>query len=125
MYEAVFEARTAVLEALAPGVKASKIDRAAREVLARHGFGDEFKHSTGHGVGFSAIDANARPRLHPRSPDVVQSGMVFNIEPAIYLDGFGGIRHCDLVALNGHGYELLTPFHVNLRQLELVQSVAA
>jgi Xaa-Pro aminopeptidase len=41
---------------------------------------------------------------------VLETGMVFNVEPAIYLEGYGGIRHCDMVALTSHGVEELTPF---------------
>jgi Xaa-Pro aminopeptidase len=43
--------------------------------------------------------------------------MVFNLEPAIYLDGVGGLRHCDVVAVHGEGAELLTPFHTRLAEL--------
>lgn len=110
MYDAIFEARSAAFEAIAPGRKAADVDHAARGVLERHGFGKEFKHSTGHGTGFGAISPDALPRLHPKSPDVLETGMVFNVEPAIYFEGFGGIRHCDMVAVTENGYELLTPF---------------
>jgi Xaa-Pro aminopeptidase len=117
LFDAVLEARTAALGAIAPGVRASEVDRAAREVLARHGWGDCFPHGTGHGVGFAAIDHHARPRVHPASDDVLESGMVFNIEPAIYHEGWGGIRQCDLVAVGPHGVELLTPFQATLEAL--------
>ncbi len=110
MYDAVFAARGAALEALRPGAKASAVDAAARSVLRDRGFGAEFKHSTGHGVGFEAISPNALPRLHPKSDDVLQPGMVFNVEPAVYIDGYGGLRHCDMVALTASGAEVLTPF---------------
>ncbi|MBV8068830.1 MAG: aminopeptidase P family protein [Acidobacteriaceae bacterium] len=119
MYDAVFEARTMALNCIAPGRKAADVDEAARSVLERRGFGKAFKHSTGHGVGFEAISPNALPRLHPKSPDVLQAGMVCNIEPAIYIDGYGGIRHCDMVAVTEHGYELLTPFQTTVQDLIL------
>jgi Xaa-Pro dipeptidase len=117
LFEAVFRARQAALDAVAPGVPAAMVDGAAREVLRERGFGDAFRHSTGHGVGFGAIDANALPRLHPRSPDRIEPGMVFNIEPAVYFDGYGGIRHCDLVAATATGYELLTAFQCERAEL--------
>ena len=110
MYEAIAEARQAALSMIRPGVKGSAVDSAARGVLQAHGFGPHFKHSTGHGIGFSAIDANAKPRLHPKSDDTLETGMVFNVEPAIYFDGYGGIRHCDMVTVTESGAELLTPF---------------
>ena len=110
MYDAVLAARRAALDAIRPGAKASAVDAAARGVLTDHGFGDAFKHSTGHGVGFEAISPNALPRLHPKSDDVLRTGMVFNVEPAVYFHGYGGLRHCDMVALTEAGAELLTPF---------------
>ena len=111
MYEAVFSARKAVLATLRPGARASEADRAARQVLRERGFGEHFTHATGHGVGFGAIDPDARPRLHPCSPDVLEPGMVFNVEPAIYIEGLGGLRHCDMVAVTRDGAEVLTSFH--------------
>jgi len=117
LFEAVLAARRAALETIAPGVRASKVDRAARDELASRGLGSAFRHGAGHGVGFAAIDHNARPRLHPRSPDVLEPGMVFNLEPALYLDGRGGLRHCDMVALHADGVELLTPFHSRLEEM--------
>jgi Xaa-Pro aminopeptidase len=119
MYEAVFTARQAALETIGPGVKAATVDQAARAVLTDYGFEKEFKHALGHGVGFAAINHNASPRLHPASGDVLEAGMIFNIEPAIYLDGFGGIRHCDMVLLTEHGPEVLTPFQSTLESLTL------
>lgn len=117
MYKAIFAAREAALKAIAPGRKAADVDAAARTVLEQRDFGKEFKHSTGHGVGFGAISPNALPRIHPKSPDVLEPGMVFNVEPAIYIDGFGGMRHCDMVAVNDSGYELLTPFQTRADDL--------
>lgn len=92
MYEAVFSAREAALNSICPGVTAAEVDKAVRDVLEKGGFGPQFKHSTGHGVGFSAISANAKPRFHPKSADALEPGMMFNLEPPIYFDGYGGIH---------------------------------
>lgn len=110
MRAAIEEARQAAFDAIRPGVRAQQVDQAARGVLERHGFGPQFKHGLGHGVGFAAANANAQPRIHPASPDVLQAGMTFNIEPAIYFDDYGGMRHCDAVAVTANGVELLTNF---------------
>jgi Xaa-Pro aminopeptidase len=107
---AVMEARSAALEAVRPGVKASAVDRAARDVLTKRGFGAQFKHPTGHGVGFAAINHNASPKIHPKCDEPLEAGMVFNVEPGVYIDGVGGIRQCDMVAVTGRGAEVLTPF---------------
>jgi len=123
VYEAVFAARAAALAEVRPGAKAANVDRAARDVLKSRGFGDQPPHSIGHGVGFNAMSANARPRLHPKSEETLEVGMTFNVEPAIYIDGELGVRHCDMVAVTESGMELLTPFHATLNEL-LVNPVA-
>ena len=119
MHDAVFAAREAALAAIRPGAKAAGVDKAARDVLRARGFGPQFKHSTGHGVGFSAIIALARPCLHPKSEDTLEVGMVFNVEPAVYVNGYGGARHCDMVAVTEAGVELLTPFQCRADELTI------
>lgn len=123
IYEAVLAARTAALREIGPGVRASDVDHAVREKLSRRGFGNEFKHSTGHGIGFASISANARPRLHPKSQEILESGMVFNVEPAVYVEDFGGIRHCDVVTVTQSGAEVLTPFHTALDDLIITEEM--
>lgn len=110
MRAAITEARKAALAAVRPGVLARDVDCAARSVMAAHGLGDAFRHSTGHGVGFAAANGSALPRIHPQSPDVLDVGMTFNIEPAAYFDGYGGMRHCDVVAVTADGVNVLTEF---------------
>jgi Xaa-Pro aminopeptidase len=117
MYDAIFLAGRAALDAIAPGVAAAHVDSCAREVMIDHGFGDAFKHGLGHSVGFAAIDHNAPPRLHPASPDKLETGMVFNIEPAVYIKAVGGMRHCDMAAVTDRGAELLTPFQADLESM--------
>jgi Xaa-Pro aminopeptidase len=110
MTAAIAEARSAALAAVEPGAEAKDVDAAARNILTRYGYGDAFKHSTGHGVGFAAADPNAHPRIHPVSKDVFKEGMTFNIEPATYIEGIGGMRHCDIVACTRSGAKVLTDF---------------
>ncbi len=117
MYEAIFAARSAALAAVRPGAHAADVDGAARSVLTDRGFGEYFTHGIGHNVGFSVISAEFPPRLHPASPDVLTVGMTFNIEPAIYIHGYGGIRHCDVVTVREDGPEVLTPFGGEIAQL--------
>jgi Xaa-Pro aminopeptidase len=119
MRDAVHIARRAALDAIGPGARASTVDYAARHVLTERGFGDAFKHPTGHGVGFAAINHNARPRIHPASNVVLEVGMVFNIEPAVYVSDRGGMRHCDVVVVTDDGGECLTPFLIGTDELNL------
>ncbi len=120
MFEAIFQARRAAMQTIKPGVPARAVDEAARAILTQHGFKDEFTHSTGHGVGFSAISANARPQIHPSSDERLSPGMVFNVEPALYIRGEGGMRHCDMVAVSATGCDLLTPFQNTSDQLNVL-----
>ncbi len=110
LLEAIEEARVTALEAVRPGAKASDVDAVARAVMCDNGFGRQFSHGLGHGVGFVAIDHDAIPRLAPHSPDIIEAGMAFNIEPGAYFEGWGGARHCDMVLCTDSGTELLTPF---------------
>lgn len=110
MRAAIMEAREAALGAIRPGVPARDIDHAARSVMEARGFGEAFRHATGHGVGFAAANPNGRPRIHSLSPDVLETSMTFNVEPAAYFDGYGGMRHCDLVAVTADGVDVMTEF---------------
>jgi Xaa-Pro aminopeptidase len=117
MYDAVFAAREAALAVIRPGAHAVDVDGAARQVLTDRGFGQYFTHGIGHNVGFSVISADFPPRLHPASPDRLEVGMTFNIEPAIYIKGFGGIRHCDVVTVHEESPQVLTPFQAEAPNL--------
>lgn len=110
MRAAIDEARFAAMRAAVPGATGSEVDLAARRVMDGHGFAEAFRHSTGHGVGFAAANANGLPRIHPKSSDLLEEGMTFNIEPAAYFDGYGGMRHCDVVAVTPSGAEAITEF---------------
>lgn len=122
MFDAVFDARKAALSVIKPGIQAAEVDSAARQVMQDFGFGREFKHGTGHGVGFSPMSAYSIPRVHKESPDVLQEGMVCNIEPAVYIDGYGGVRHCDMVAVTNQGCEVLTDFQADIESLTIQHS---
>ncbi len=117
IHEAIFAARAAALAAIRPGARAADVDAAARGVLTERGFGPYFTHPTGHNVGFSAISAESPPRLAEGSADVLEPGMVFNVEPAVYLMDYGGVRHCDVVTVTKGGAEVLTPFQATVEEL--------
>lgn len=121
LYDAVFAARAAALAAIRTGVRASEVDRAARLILESRGLGQTFTHPAGHGVGLASISANALPRIHPKSDDVLETGMVFNLEPALYFENWGGVRHCDVVVVTASGADVLTPFQPRTDDLLLAQ----
>ena len=109
VYDAVRDAHAAAVAAVRPGIDASAIDAAARDLLRDRGLGDAFGHGTGHGLG---LDVHEEPRIgKPRAdvpPVMLAPGMVFTIEPGAYIPGFGGVRIEDDVLVTESGCELLT-----------------
>lgn len=114
VYETVREAHDLAIEAVRPGVSCRELDAIARDFIKKQGFGDYFGHGLGHGVG---LDIHEKPVLSPRSDAVVEEGMVFTIEPGIYIPGFGGVRIEDTVAVTADGCRLLTQVPKMLKQL--------
>jgi Xaa-Pro aminopeptidase len=106
LYRAVLEAQLAGIAAVRPGVEASEVDRAARDVLHRVKLDRYFTHSTGHGVG---LEIHEPPRMGQGSSDVLKPGMVITVEPGAYIPGQGGVRIEDMVVVTEHGCEVLTP----------------
>lgn len=107
-HQACMRAQDAALQVIRDGVAARAADAAARAVMRDAGYGAAFKHGLGHGFGFQAINHAAAPILHPASDAVLRAGMVHNMEPAVYLDGKGGIRLNDNVLVRAEGSELLS-----------------
>ena len=112
LHAAVLAAQTAAIAAVRPGIPASQIDAAARSVLEQHGLAEAFGHGTGHGLGIEVHEAPriapARQLLRGGSDVVLQPGMVFTIEPGVYLPGTGGVRIEDDVLVTAAGCEVLT-----------------
>jgi Xaa-Pro aminopeptidase len=107
-HQACLMAQDAALKLIRDGAMARDVDRAARSLMEQAGFGAYFKHGLGHGFGFQAINHAAIPKLHPASNAVLRSGMVHNMEPAVYIAGLGGIRLNDNVVVLADGNEVLS-----------------
>lgn len=103
-YDLVRKAHDTAIEKARLGMTGSQIDRLAREVIENGGMGDYFIHSTGHGVG---LDIHEMPYISSRSQTVVEDGMVFTIEPGIYIPGEFGIRIEDMVVMQRGRVEVL------------------
>lgn len=113
---AVVEAAVeAAMAAARPGVKAHVVDDAARNVITDAGYGEYFMHRTGHGMG---VEGHETPYITATSQTVLEEGMVFSIEPGIYLSGRFGIRLEDIVILRKDGPEILSELSRDLTLIE-------
>lgn len=105
IYDIVRLAQDKAIQGIKPGVAIDKIDRLARQYIAQQGYGGFFGHSLGHGIGLEVHEA---PHISGKESQVLQPGMVFTIEPAIYLPGKFGIRIEDMVLVTRKGVEVLS-----------------
>ena len=107
VYDVVRRANEIAAGAVRPGMRGRDADALARDYIERCGFGDEFGHSLGHGLGLEVHEA---PRLARSADGILAEGSVVTIEPGIYRPGWGGVRIEDDVHLASGGPELLTHF---------------
>jgi len=105
IYDVVLRAQTSAIEKIKSNMDASQADHFARSVIEQAGYGDFFGHGLGHGVGLAVHES---PTINPRSSDSLTDGMVFTIEPGIYLAGHGGVRIEDLVVLENGKIKVLS-----------------
>jgi Xaa-Pro aminopeptidase len=111
IYGIVKDAHDQAIELVRPGAKLAEIDAAARDHIDQKGYGEHFGHGTGHGVGLAVHEW---PAVGKDSRDVVEEGMVFTIEPGIYIPGWGGVRIEDMVLVISGGCEILTTISKDL-----------
>lgn len=114
VFDTVLSAHDLALAAVVPGVPLAELDRIAREHIAAAGYGAFFGHGLGHGVGLEVHEA---PTVSMRSKAIVQEGMVFTVEPGVYLPGSGGVRIEDMVLATSTGARLLTRIPKQYRNL--------
>ncbi len=105
MFEVMCEAQQAASQALRGGAAARDVDRAARDLIARAGYGPNFVHRTGHSLG---MEPHEMPDLRHDSDRVLEPGMAVTVEPGIYVPGVGGVRHSDTFIVTETGSECIT-----------------
>ncbi|MGI6128547.1 MAG: M24 family metallopeptidase [bacterium] len=105
IYEIVLQAQQKAIATAGPGVPCAEVDKAARDIIAKAGYGDYFGHATGHGVGLSIHE---EPRLSVNVDTILLPGMVVTVEPGIYLPGWGGVRIEDIILITHQGIEVLS-----------------
>jgi len=105
IYRTVRHAQIAALKEVRPLVDSTHLDGIARGVISEAGFGEYFGHGLGHGVGLAVHE---RPKVGPRDPVKLKKGMVFTVEPGIYIPGKGGVRLEEMVLVEDKGPRILT-----------------
>ena len=105
IYDIVLGAQLTAMTTLQIGMTGEQVDRLARTVIEQAGYKDAFGHGLGHGVGLATLE---EPRLGMNSTDILAEGMVFTIEPGIYISGWGGVRIEDMVVMEEGKVRLLT-----------------
>ena len=112
IHEVVLHAHDAAIAQVRPGATTGDVDAAARRVIEQAGYGKQFFHRVGHGLG---LEGHEDPSLDPGSRTVLEAGMVFTIEPGVYIPGFGGVRIEDDVVVQTGGCLVLTSSDRSLR----------
>ena len=105
IYNLTLEAQQAALDFIKPGVTAHEVDRAAREVIEKAGYGEYFNHRLGHGIG---MDVHEFPSIMEGNDMVIEEGMCFSVEPGIYIPGKVGVRIEDCGVVTKDGFDLFT-----------------
>ncbi|MEW4562585.1 Xaa-Pro peptidase family protein [Bremerella sp. JC770] len=113
MYETCLKAQLAAIDKIKPGVIMSDVDKAARSIIAKAGWGKQFGHGLGHGLG---LDIHEAPRLNTLSKRPLEPGMIVTVEPGIYFPGFGGVRIEDDILVTKDGHEVLTSVPKSLEE---------
>lgn len=105
IFDVTLAAHNLALAAVRPGIPLRELDQIARNYIHQRGYGEFFGHGLGHGVG---LEVHEHPTVSPRSEDLAVEGMVFTIEPGIYIADFGGVRIEDTVLVTSDGCRSLT-----------------
>ena len=94
-------------------MKASELDKVARDIITAGGYGEKFNHSLGHSVGLETHDGFV---LSHKSEEIITEGMILTIEPGIYIEELGGVRLEDMILVTSSGAELLTSLPKSLSE---------
>ena len=106
-FDLMLDVQELAFESIRPGVRCSDVDRAVSDDYQRRGIAKHWRHHTGHGIGYGMHEA---PFLDVGDDTRIEPGMVFTVEPGIYVPGFAGFRHSDTVLVTGTGIEVLTSY---------------
>lgn len=116
IHKIVADAQAFAINRIKPGVMAKDIDYTARSYIEKKGFGENFGHGLGHGIG---LEVHEGPTINKRSKEILKEGMVFTIEPGIYIPGWGGVRIEDIVLVTTNGCKILSNLSKKLHKVNL------
>jgi Xaa-Pro aminopeptidase len=116
MFDHMLALQETAFDAIQPGVPCSEVDQAVRAYYQRHDLSPYWKHHVGHAIGLRYHES---PFLDLGDATLIQPGMVFTVEPGLYVPELGGFRHSDTVAVTPDGIELLTYYPRDLASLTL------
>ena len=105
IYNIVLESQLAALEQIKPGMTGKEADSIARDIISSYGYGEQFGHSLGHGIG---LEVHEGPALSQKSDIVLEENMCVTLEPGIYVEGLGGVRIEDDVLVTKNGLQRFT-----------------
>ena len=112
IYQVVKEAHDKAIEIIRPGISIQEVDEAARNHIQKNGYDEYFGHGTGHGIGLAVHED---PVVNRENKDLLKEGMVFTVEPGIYIPDWGGVRIEDMIQVTSQGAEVLTHLSNELR----------
>ncbi|MGZ9586140.1 M24 family metallopeptidase [Paenibacillus marinisediminis] len=116
IYNIVLESQLYALEHIRPEMTGREADALARDIITKHGYGPNFGHSLGHGLG---MEVHESPRLSKAGDTVLTPGMTVTVEPGIYVPGFGGVRIEDDIVITENGIEIITHSTKDLLVLDM------
>jgi Xaa-Pro aminopeptidase len=116
LFDHMVALQDAAFDAMRPGVRCAEVDRAVRAYYEEHDLMPYWKHHVGHAIGLRYHEA---PFLDIGDPTELRPGMVFTIEPGLYVPDLGGFRHSDTVVITGDGIEILTYYPRDLESLTI------
>jgi len=104
VFKTVIEAQQKAIKAIKPGISSKSIDKIARDYIEENGFKGKFRHGTGHGTGLAVHE---QPSISPLKETTLEPGMLFTVEPGIYIPGWGGVRIENQVVVKENGVQVL------------------
>lgn len=105
IYSIVLQAQMEALQKASVNIRGKELDKVSRDIIYNAGYEKNFGHGLGHGVG---IEVHEMPRVSPKGEEILKEGMVFTVEPGVYVENLGGVRIEDMVFLTGNGPRILT-----------------